>query len=577
MGKWGKWLLLFFVAMAFAVPAWAVDLKLGGKYEIQGRYYHEWDIKSYDTNDTSLATTMYLKHYFNLYPTLIVTDKISVKADIELFDNTISKNDSRQWYDKSSRAAPYSYNPVVQQGERLDAYDLFTVNELYVDAITAVGMFRAGKTRDFNGIGWFIQLPPVPDWTFGLVWNKKDENADKNSYLGYTTANRTAGTTAYDGSDAPGVVTNHDNADVDEFGLIANYAKDAIDFKGTLAYKHAGKDNARTSIWYPYAYFNYAITKDLKFNSKFGFATGPLLDKDSPVAHAIVAEAIEEGTESLTEQTLEDMHLSTTEPQPGDFSSTADYITAHDTWLATYNAIHAVAAAQLAAAFPNGTIKKDWEVDNGYGVWLGMGYTMDALKIQGDVVYLTAADEPQKISAYLEDKENLDTWLMNDLSDYYGAALETPATISALGDPLIDGNYSFAGDILARLNLAYKFTDKLDANLNLVWGEKQNVDYLENWNYTLGVLNAMDPAATKVGGDLGPDQKAKVDKGIGWEARARINYALQDNLSVGLDLCYYAPGDYYKDYIEKGFSTTKIAGVNLENAYAARWKATVKF
>jgi hypothetical protein len=36
MGKWGKWVMLLVVAMAFAMPAWAVDLKLGGKYEIQG-------------------------------------------------------------------------------------------------------------------------------------------------------------------------------------------------------------------------------------------------------------------------------------------------------------------------------------------------------------------------------------------------------------------------------------------------------------------------------------------------------------------------------------------------------------
>ena len=34
MGKWGKWALLLVVAMAFAVPVWAIDLSLGGKYDI---------------------------------------------------------------------------------------------------------------------------------------------------------------------------------------------------------------------------------------------------------------------------------------------------------------------------------------------------------------------------------------------------------------------------------------------------------------------------------------------------------------------------------------------------------------
>jgi hypothetical protein len=571
--------------MAFAVPAWAVDLKLGGKYEIQGRYYHEKDIRSLKVDDNTPITTTYFKHYFNLYPTLVVTDKISVKADLEVFDNVISHDDSRQFYDKSSPAVPYSHS--TGDVANLDPYDLFTVNELYVDAITAVGMFRAGKTRDFNGIGWFIQVPAVPDWTFGLVWNKKDEGGNKYSYLGYDSS------TGLDGSDPAGAITNHGLADIDEFALIANYAKDAIDFKGTLAYKHSDKDREKTSIWFPYVYFNYAITKDLKFNSKLAFATGTLLDKDSKVAKAAVAEAVDAIMNEVSAgvNAYADGYAGA-EPTPLDSSYTvpggptlpittlAEYRTAHGAWVAVRAAAYAGALAAAMADLPElpagGGFEKDWKVDNAYGFWIGLGYTLDALKIQGDVAYMPGADEPQNVSAYLEDTENLDTWLMNDVSDLYSYLLETPATIAALGDPRWDDNYSYANAILARLNFAYKFTDKLDGNLNLVWGEKENVKYLENWDYT-NPANGLVPTLTKVGGDLGPDKKFKVDKGLGWEARARVNYALQDNLSVGLDLCYYAPGDYYKSFIEKGFTTTKDPDVKLENTYAARWKATVKF
>ena len=451
------------------------------------------------------------------------------------------------------------------------------MNELYVDAITAVGMFRAGKTRDFNGIGWFIQVPAVPDWTFGFVWNKKDEGGNKYSYLGYDSS------TGLDGSDPAGAITNHGLADIDEFALIANYAKDAIDFKGTLAYKHSDKDREKTNIWFPYVYFNYAITKDLKFNSKFAFATGTLLDKDSKVAKAAVAEA----EDAIMNQVLAGVNAfadatAGPEPQPYDlaYANYAAYQVAHATWVGTRAAAYAGALAAAMADLPElpagGGFEKDWEVDNAYGFWIGLGYTLDALKIQGDVAYMPGADEPQKVSAYLEDTENLDTWLMNDVSDLYSYLLETPATIAALGDPRWDDNYSYTNAILVRLNFAYKFTDKLDGNLNLVWGEKENVEYLENWDYT-NPANGLVPTLTKVGGDLGPDKKFKVDKGLGWEARARVNYALQDNLSVGLDLCYYAPGDYYKSFIEKGFTTTKDPDVKLENTYAARWKATVKF
>ena len=65
---------------------------------------------------------------------------------------------------------------------------------------------------------------------------------------------------------------------------------------------------------------------------------------------------------------------------------------------------------------------------------------------------------------------------------------------------------------------------------------------------------------------------------MGWEARLRLNYAMQDNLSVGLDLCYYAPGKLYKGLIENAWSPTGAStGNDMEKTYAARWRATVKF
>lgn len=573
MGKWGKWVLLFVVAMVFAVPAWAVDLKLGGKYEIQGRYYSEKDIKSPETGaDNTVVTTKYLKHYFNLYPTIQVTDKIAIKGDLELFDNIISVNDSYQYWDKSSSAATNG---------TYDQYSNFTANELYVDATTDYGKFIVGKLKQFNGIGWFIQVPQVPDWTFGLIYQKKNENYDKQSDLGFDTA------TMLDGSDAAGSVSTHDLADETHYILIANYAKDAIDFKGTVAYKHTGHDASRTRIWYPFFYFNYAITKDLTFNSKFGFADGPLVDKNSRVAKEVIATFAEELDAAAAANVDAAVRGALpAEPDPWD--------AAYDAWVAAYSAAFAANYGPLAAAIAEDTagkgFAKDWEVDSVFGGWIGMGYKIGALKLQGDVAYLPGADAPNLVSGYLEDTETLDTWLMNDISDIYGARLQTPATIAALGLPTWDGNYSFANFLGARLNVAYQFTKKLDGNLNFVWAKMENTDYLKNWDTStanLIAINALDPDAMKVGGEgiefagttfvAAPAQKFNVDADMGWEVRGRLNYALQDNLSVGLDLCYYKPGDLYKGLIENNWIRGNNTGNQIEDTYAGRWKMTVKF
>jgi hypothetical protein len=604
MGKWGKWALLLVVAMAFAVPAWAVDLKLGGKYEIQGRYYNYQNIKSVDepttaNPETNPVTTMYLKHYFNLYPTLQVNDKISVKGDIEVFDNRISKSDSYHGYDKTSRAA---MNVGGTYDAGVDYYSLFTVNELYVDALTPVGKFILGKTNKFDGIGWFIQLPDVPGWTFGLVWNKLNEAADPNSYYGYTAAG--GGLTAIDGTDNAGTKTNHDLGDEDDFALIANYAKDAIDFKGTLAYKMTGKDNCQTSIWVPYFYLNYAVNNNLTFNSKFGYGTGVLVAKDSRVAKEAVAEFEASALEGLAEETAAGAAAFTTatlgyaQPDPWD---EPNYSTWNGTYAAVYAASYGPNAADVTATFGGAGLAKDLEVDNSFTVWLGMGLAVDALKIQADAMYLSGANAPNKVSSYAEDYENLDTWLMNDVADLYSVAIQTPATIEALlvggkrsdgRGSMWDGQFSYANAWLARLNLAYKFTPKLDGNLNLVYAQMANTDYLKKWNTqnaTMRSLNNLDPDAMKVGGTgiqtidglvlvEAPTEDYDVKADMGWEARARLNYALLENMSVGLDLCYYQPGKLYKNIIETGMSPDGTeTGNKMQDTYAARWKATIKF
>ena len=551
MGKWGKWVMLLVLAMAFAMPAWAVDLKLGGKYEIQGRYYSNPLIMDMPDNLTFPKTDMYLKHYFNLYPTLQVNDKIKIVGDLEVFDNKISRDDEVNWdgiyqsysefkptgaivdpSDTASKLNTRNYKPYSQ-------YNTFTVDQLYADVTTNIGKFIAGKTKDFSGIGWFIQVPAAKDWTFGLVWNKKQE----------------LGTAA-------GTKNQNNTGDQDEFEGIAKLQNANTMFDFRLAYKYSGAGHAQTRIIYPHLWFNQKFNDLVKMNLKLAYANGPMLQTGSPVGSTIGAE-------------------------------------------------------------------EDWKADNQWGAWLGFGITPGNATIQIDGAYLPGAKKPQYISAYLDDGENLDTWLMNDVHDIYAYAFETYATQAALGDPRVDGNYSFSNAILGRLNLAYKFTDKLKADLNFVYGQKENTKYLENWyaansvnldgtQTAPGLFNAVVPDTSEnviyvstlddtgtgtvifANGTLGTDMyKSDVKKDLGWELRARLNYEWMDNLSFGLDFAYYKPGAFYKKLIENSFRETgsKYAvatyaggvptgfelltwngtGEELKDTYAARWIAKVTF
>ncbi len=551
MGKWGKWVMLFIVAMAFAIPAWAVDFKLGGKYEIQGRYYSYPLIMDIDNNLTFPVTDMYLKHYLNFYPTIQINDKIKIVGDLEVFDNKLSQDDEvgyngiYQAYsefvptgaivdpsDTGSKLNTRNYKPYSQ-------YNTFTVDQFYADVTTNIGKFIAGKTKDFTGIGWFIQVPAAKDWTFGLVWNKKQE----------------LGTTL-------GTQNSHNTGDQDEFEGVFKFENAATMLDMRLAYKYSGAGHAQTRIWYPHLWFNQKFNDMFKMNMKLAYGTGTLVDTDSPVGTTIDAE-------------------------------------------------------------------RNWKVDNIFGGWLGFGITPGNATIQIDGAYIPGAKKPEYVSGYLDDGENLDTWLMNDVHDIYAWAFETYATQAALGDPRIDGNYSFTNAILGRLNLAYKFSPKLAGDLNFVYGQKENTKYIENWypgnsinlngqQTAPGLANAVgadtlensilistvddlgNGTVTFADGTMGTDcYSGDVKKDLGWELRGRLNYAWMDNLSFGIDLAYYKPGGFYKKLIENSFreigsqyavitytggsitgmelKTWNGTGQDLKDTYAARWICKVTF
>lgn len=542
-GNWAKWILLAIVAMVFSTPAWAIEFKLGGEYQIQGRYYSEYDITSTSSGgDPTEATDQYFKHYAWLYPKVILNDKVSINMNLEAFDGVLSKDDTVQWYgvSESDDSKPY------------DDQNVFTIDELYLDATTPVGKFIIGKTTGMNGIGWFIRLPQLEGWTFGAVLDRTDE-------------------------DVTGADDTHDNADKTNYGLVQIYANQKIFFNNLIALKHSDREVGKTGIFLDILYLNYQLTDQLKFYSKWAVGSGVLVDKDSKSAQGIVG-SVQAGYYSAINSMAAGAAAAAAsgaagaEPQLSGYDTLADYNTAYATWQATYSAVYNPTYAGYyaggLAAYDDLLSLEGFEDDWGsavWGAWVGLEYAMDTMTIRGDFAYLPGASEPQELSAYLDDDEDFDTWLMQDIHDRYAAALETPAAIAALKDPMVEDNFSYCNAMILRLKLSSQFTDKLSGYLNVTWAQKENVEYLENWDYTNGALNGVSPTFFKL------DEKNDVDDGLGWEVRAKLTYELQEYVQVGLDLCYYAPGDYYESLIETGFEKGYDTGYDLEDTYAARW------
>jgi opacity protein-like surface antigen len=519
--NWNRIFLLVMITLVFGMPAWGEDddedgiLKLSdvtikGYYEIQGRAYHEPDITKADDTDES---DQYIKHYFHVLPTLKVTEDIKIKGDIVAFENMISKDDTHQWY---------GYDSSTPEGTgTFDDYDVFRIDELYAMVTTDVGLFRVGKTAEYNGIGYFIEVPDHEAWKFGLIWNKVKEDA---AFL------------------VP-IDTTHDNADRDDYALKVIYDNEEdINFDGTLAYRRTDREFTQSNIFMPYFYLDYNLTDDLILHTMAGTGTGVLVDQNSPVGIALGGAC------------------------PAPFGG------------------------------PLPSISEDWKVKSPFVGILGLEYDLgdvgdvDDLAIRGDVGYASGAKEPQYVSGYIEEtvKEEedmrFDTWLMNDVSDAWGIILETPATTAALNDPQIDGNYTYTNIIIARAKLSSQFTKDFGGWINVAWAQKQNVSYLENWDYGLSTVNAINPATTERSAWGLP--KNNLDKNLGWEVHAGIDYQVQDNFTVGVDGCYYAPGDFYKDIIEKGVGSSipllpippgYTTGDELEDTYALRWTGKVTF
>ena len=499
----------------------------------------------------------YIKHFFHLNPELVVNDKISIKADIVAYENKISSDayglgEYNQAYVDEHGGVYYNdyMNTDVDSMDygfrhSYERYNIFRINYLWADFTTDFGKFVLGRTPGFTGIGYFVKLPSLDKWTFGLIYHKDDETGNNYEH-GYLTKWVGGPRIDSDTDDETGII------------LVTNYDTDNLSVHTQLIYGTSGSDHSKTHEWEPVVKVNYA-SGPLKVEFFGRWIYGIYADND---AGAIRNTAV----------------------------SFMPLLSGIDT---VYQSM-GVPISFLNTTSPlNARLRDDLRQD-GYSAYLDLKYEMDKITPEFTIAYASGADKPTEISGYFDDDQTFGSWLMSDAADNdgivdrYGMYFETPTgnTYDALGNPAND-RYSFSNIILARLGGTTKVTDKLTLEGNFIWARRANTDYLEEWNPELGSLNLINRAVTKIDvigqydpttGFTDPTQKwhNKVDPDLGWELNAKATYDVMDHVSFAVQAAYFDPGDFYKDAFERGFGYTPT-GLRVKSEYAARWIATVSF
>ncbi len=632
--NWTKWICMAVVAMGFAMPAGAVELKISGEYEMQGRYYAESDwvkakypgatttlgsrfvadvidatdatldallqystsspapvdytaiagpvigaqlnaaadalgldrtngntlVGGINTMKTQLAVAKldsdilmeeaaaitdtksndaYLKHYFSMTPELIINDNARIVMDIDVFENVVSDAD---------------YGTVDAPGfteEDVDSYTLMRIQNLYADVTTDFGKFILGKHSDFTGIGYFIQLPDMEEWTYGLIWHKEDE--DEANGLLVDVANNYKG-------------LNSDDYDEDGIVALAAYNSDNLSAAGSLSYAWSGKDNAETSYFNPA--IDVAYSKDgLGLNFYLSYTDGTYVKKDSNKLRNVAF-----GYQDILA-------------------------------IMTANAPALTPVFASAQTYPY-SITEDLEYKGAVATYVEASYDIAA----GDatvtpvftLAYASGAKAPNEIDGAFSDSTTFGSWLMNDVVDASDKFIISPVTADAVGNAG-DDDYSFSNVILVRMGLNTQVSEDVLLEGNLLYAQKADTTYLEEWNPEWGFVNCLNPAMSKIAmvgqytntvTGLANVQKNEVSKDMGWEVNAKATWNIQDNFSAAVEASYFAPGGFYQDMIEGAVpfqntlenmafaSVSPLAvksGLEVEPTWAARWIATVSF
>lgn len=577
------------------------------------RWYNRYD------NDS------YYHYLFNVSPEIVLNDKASIKMKLSAYDNEVSEEEYGTIDDRN-------YAQYLFGHKKIDSYTVFRIDDLYGDVTTNFGRFILGKTAKFQGLGWFIKLPNLDNWAFGLIVHKRDEDAHTLFGNHDLYAMRGSVMTQDQGQRVRWI--NSDTRDETGYSLMAKYDTDHINMVAQLALGMTDLDDGDAHYWMPTVQLGYH-DDNLKVDTYARYTNGTWAQKKSNKISNVQHE-----------------YRPIIKLACGEYAAAA---TLYNTWTGkTTTSEGYVEPLQLYGLFkgalggdstttgnPYGSAQR-MQYHNALATYVETSYKFDN-KFDRPVTpiitlaYASGAKKPNQVDGTFEDEMTFGTWLMDDREEEMQGYFMTPATSYMEKDPqeYPKDYFSFGNIILARLGAKVELTKKTDVQANVIYAQKASVDYLEHYNPAFGIGNMMSnntkisyigkynpnfdmgyynketdvyyttPTAIKTDNALGSTEymesshafmpydkyKNHVDKGLGVEINGAINTKVNENVTLTLQASYLTAGSFYKTALEPAipfggrdpYSTNPYldgansSGMKAKPEYAARWIMKFEF
>jgi hypothetical protein len=202
------WLVLLSLGliMAFSTSAFAVDVKFSGSYYAAGLYLNKTSLQDV-AGVNSLSTAMYFQR-LRLRTDFVIAPGVSLITRMDMME--------RAW--GATRTAAGTALADQSSGTKAENENI-AIDQVYVSAVTPIGMFNAGY---------------MPDGMYGTIFMNSDNQVPKISYVlpvGKLILNAQVGK-LYENSypyGAPAGATNYADADGDIYYLMGIYKDKGIE------------------------------------------------------------------------------------------------------------------------------------------------------------------------------------------------------------------------------------------------------------------------------------------------------------------------------------------------------------
>lgn len=395
-------------------------------------------------------------------------------------------------------------------------YEKPRVKDANLQMITPVGLFVVGRFEGGNeGIVWGIQLPQVPNWTFALAWNKKNEEKQNVESPDFAYTNPFVQNLDYmdqDDMNEVRLLTIYDTKDK------ALHSEQWLDFR--VGAKHATGKNMLLCL--P----QWKLTYD-KGNLHYKHAVGTGLGMLAELTKMADGDAIR-------------------------------------TLVAQGNEISNAIAFQ-SYDFPDLQVRNLGPVEGKtFFVGVTAGYDMGKITPEAAVFYATGASKYNEIDAFLWKEYEpqgyrtprwFNTLLLGEIEDKYYPTLATLGTAQAVNQ----NDICFHNMTFLKAGATYRPTPKWEIFGQALSAWRTNTKYYKNdyWDM-FPLMYALANMTTNASGQTevpfvfkrkDTSYGAKIDNFLGIELDGRVTYKLFNGLDISLLGGYFKAGDFYEDVL----------------------------